>query len=203
MKAEEKRRNIIDKGMDLFNQHGYDRVSVNDICNAVHMTKPTLYRYIPRKEMILVEYYTEQQVDALPKVQKLLEQGRPAAALHQLFTTMHTTALSMGPELFRVYRNYILNDNNYSNDVLNPQLDLLVQCIQPLEEQEWIATRQDPEKLARILMNLNEGLNIVWTSSNGAFVLPERFQRYCRSVLNVRSTEGLGLKPITATYTDN
>ena len=198
MKAEEKRKSIITTGMDLFNQHGYESVSVSDICKALNMTKPTLYRYIPRKEMILVNYYNEQQLNALPEVQALLKEKRAEAALQHMFTTMHMTALSMGPELFRVLRNYSLNYENYSSEVLDPQIELLTKCIDILEKQDWIATRQDPDRLARILMNLNEGLSILWTSTNGSFDLPKRFQLYCSSILNVRQTPGGLTVPIPA-----
>ena len=46
MKAEKKRQDIINAAMELFKEHGFDQVSVDDICERLDISKPTLYKYI-------------------------------------------------------------------------------------------------------------------------------------------------------------
>ncbi len=52
---------------DLFATHGFDRVSIRQICEAVGVQKPTLYYYFKDKETLLLEMlkYTDQLVDSL------------------------------------------------------------------------------------------------------------------------------------------
>jgi AcrR family transcriptional regulator len=41
---------ILDTALDLFSAHGYDATSVQAICDAAHITKPTLYHFYGSKE---------------------------------------------------------------------------------------------------------------------------------------------------------
>jgi TetR/AcrR family transcriptional regulator, cholesterol catabolism regulator len=46
-------REIIDRSADLFDKRGYDRVSMDDIADAVGLAKPSLYHYVKSKDNIL------------------------------------------------------------------------------------------------------------------------------------------------------
>ena len=48
---------ICESAIELFASKGYDEVSVNEICRAVNITKPTFYKYVKTKEDILFHYY--------------------------------------------------------------------------------------------------------------------------------------------------
>ena len=46
IKAEE----IKQKAIALFLDKGYNNVTIQDICDELHITKPTLYKYVNAKE---------------------------------------------------------------------------------------------------------------------------------------------------------
>lgn len=48
---------IINTSCNLFMEKGYSNVSVNEICSACSITKPTLYYHFKSKEDILYEYF--------------------------------------------------------------------------------------------------------------------------------------------------
>lgn len=48
---------IINTSCKLFMEKGYNNVSVNEICSACSITKPTLYYHFKSKEDILYEYF--------------------------------------------------------------------------------------------------------------------------------------------------
>lgn len=48
---------IINTSCNLFIEKGYGNVSVNEICSACSITKPTLYYHFKSKEDILYEYF--------------------------------------------------------------------------------------------------------------------------------------------------
>ncbi len=50
-----KKRAILRAAAALFRERGYERTRLNDIAQALNVTKPTLYYYIENKEDILVE----------------------------------------------------------------------------------------------------------------------------------------------------
>ncbi len=186
MKAEKKRQDIIDAGMKLFRKNGFEEVSVDDICDSLDISKPTMYKYVPKKEMILAYYYKQQSVDSLPSTYELLNQNKPAAALHNLFNRLHETIYTMGPELFAAYRAYALTDHNYLASYSRPQVEVLERILEELEAQDFITARAAPHKLAVMLMDLNEGLSISWASRKGDFDLGKTFQYYTRIMLGVK-----------------
>jgi AcrR family transcriptional regulator len=70
--ADERRKQIVWKSAELFNQKGYYQTSMEDIAKAVGLRKPTLYWYISGKEEILylihdefVDYLTSQHEERL------------------------------------------------------------------------------------------------------------------------------------------
>jgi AcrR family transcriptional regulator len=65
------RERILDIGLDLFIEHGYDRTSIRDIAERLGTTKAALYYHFKSKADILLELYLrlhglgEQLLDAL------------------------------------------------------------------------------------------------------------------------------------------
>jgi AcrR family transcriptional regulator len=52
-------REIVDAAAELFDKHGYDRVSMEDIADGVGLAKPSLYHYVRGKDEILVHIHAE------------------------------------------------------------------------------------------------------------------------------------------------
>jgi len=57
--SNERLREILDQSAKLFDQRGYDRVSVEDIASASGIRKATLYHYVRSKDDILVLLHQE------------------------------------------------------------------------------------------------------------------------------------------------
>lgn len=54
-----RRREVLDEASRLFHERGYAGTSMDDIADAVGLTKGTLYHYFPSKTVILAEIYQE------------------------------------------------------------------------------------------------------------------------------------------------
>lgn len=52
-------REVVDQSARLFDQDGYNRVSMQDIAAAVGIRKPTLYHYVKSKDELLVHIHRE------------------------------------------------------------------------------------------------------------------------------------------------
>ena len=57
--APDRRADIVLRSAELFDNHGYHATSVNDIADAVGISKPTLYHYVKGKDEIL--YWIHQE----------------------------------------------------------------------------------------------------------------------------------------------
>jgi AcrR family transcriptional regulator len=58
-KADQRRKEIVARAAELFNERGYALTSMEDIANALGMAKPTLYHYFRSKEQILAAIHEE------------------------------------------------------------------------------------------------------------------------------------------------
>ncbi|NDZ81284.1 TetR family transcriptional regulator [Streptomyces sp. SID10853] len=84
-KKERTRDAIGDAAVALFLEHGFDRVSVNDIAAAAGISKPTLFRYFPTKEDLVLHRFADHQGEAARVVRDRGSGTGPVAALHRHF----------------------------------------------------------------------------------------------------------------------
>lgn len=185
MKKNERKWNLVQTALRLFKKKGYENVTVDEICAAVGITKPTFYNHVGRKEMIFVEFFHNKEEMFLPSARKYLSIGRPAAAFQSLFTGFHTIAMEMGPELLCVYMNYILKNPAYADTFNREHLELIESSLRKLQELDIISSRQAPEDLALMMLQLNDGLMTLWAGRKGSFHLVEMFQNWSRLLLGV------------------
>lgn len=59
VKADEKRRELVDRAAELFDRAGYHTTSVSELARAVGISKPTLYHYVSGKDEILFWIHEE------------------------------------------------------------------------------------------------------------------------------------------------
>ena len=78
-----KRDAVILAAARAFRERGYHRTSLDDLAASLHVTKPTLYLYVPSKEAILFECFK----GGLAQIQATLEECESArgAARERLF----------------------------------------------------------------------------------------------------------------------
>src|SRR5215813_14232362 len=76
---------IADAAISLFLTHGFDQVSVTDIAAAAEVSKPTLFRYFPTKEDLVVHRFADHQGEAARVVRDRASGVAPIAALHRHF----------------------------------------------------------------------------------------------------------------------
>jgi AcrR family transcriptional regulator len=76
---------IADAAITLFLAHGFDKVSVSDIAAAAEVSKPTLFRYFPTKEDLVLHRFADHQGEAARVVRERGPGVPPVAALHRHF----------------------------------------------------------------------------------------------------------------------
>ncbi len=84
-KKQKTRQTISDVAISLFLEHGFDHVPVVDIAAAAEVSKPTLFKYFPTKEDLVVHRFADHGT-----VRCAVVTGRPAGvspvdALHRHF----------------------------------------------------------------------------------------------------------------------
>ncbi|TRV81002.1 TetR family transcriptional regulator [Streptomyces sp. 130] len=108
-KKERTRDAIGATAVSLFLEHGFDRVSVNDIAAAAEISKPTLFRYFPTKEDLVLHRFADHQGEAARVVRGRGPGIEPVTALHRHFRTGldrydPVTGLNDHPEVVAFHR---------------------------------------------------------------------------------------------------
>ncbi|MFC9819695.1 TetR/AcrR family transcriptional regulator [Streptomyces erythrochromogenes] len=81
------RRQLAATALELFLERGFDAVSVADVAAAAEVSKPTLFRYFPTKEDLLLDRFADHQ-DEVARIVRDRPAGRsPVGAVHAQFLT--------------------------------------------------------------------------------------------------------------------
>ncbi|MFD8982550.1 TetR/AcrR family transcriptional regulator [Streptomyces sp. NPDC059564] len=79
------RRQLAATALELFLERGFDAVSVADVAAAAEVSKPTLFRYFPSKEDLVLDRFADHQ-DEAARIVRDREAGRtPVRALREHF----------------------------------------------------------------------------------------------------------------------
>ncbi|MDX3540451.1 TetR family transcriptional regulator [Streptomyces sp. MB09-01] len=79
------RRQLAATALELFLERGFDAVSVADVAAAAEVSKPTLFRYFPSKEDLLLDRFADHQDEAARIVRERPAGHTPVGALHAHF----------------------------------------------------------------------------------------------------------------------
>ncbi|UQX04080.1 TetR/AcrR family transcriptional regulator [Streptomyces sp. RerS4] len=81
------RRRLAATALELFLERGFDAVSVADVAAAAEVSKPTLFRYFPTKEDLVLDRFADHQDEAARIVRDRPAGRTPARAVHAHFLT--------------------------------------------------------------------------------------------------------------------
>ncbi|WP_232661736.1 TetR/AcrR family transcriptional regulator [Pseudonocardia sp. TRM90224] len=84
-KKERTRQAIADAAISMFLARGFEQVSTADVAASVEVSKPTLFRYFPTKEDLVVHRFADHIGEHARVVRARAGGERPLAALHRHF----------------------------------------------------------------------------------------------------------------------
>ncbi|MFI9305869.1 TetR/AcrR family transcriptional regulator [Streptomyces triculaminicus] len=84
-KKQRTRQALSDTAVELFLKRGFDQVSVADVAAAVEVSKPTLFRYFPAKEDLVLHRIADHQGEAARVVSGRTAGQSPLGALRAHF----------------------------------------------------------------------------------------------------------------------
>ena len=148
---------IADAAISLFLAHGFDHVSVNDIAAVAEVSKPTLFRYFPTKEDLVLHRFADHNGEAARIVRDCQPGVSPVTALHRHFRAgldryEPLTGLNDHPEVVAFHRlvfttpslagrltQYMLEDEEALAGTLGPGIQARLRAAQVLAVQRVLA----------------------------------------------------------------
>lgn len=191
---DEKRKLILETASDLFTKKGFDSVSVMDICNACHITKPTFYKYVVSKESILSDIFSQGEKIVLPNLRELRSQGKLLSAFWTGMTGTLVVAENIGYDLLKCYITTLLkqsSDSDRFNSSLQSEMESL---IEELQAKHLISNMADAKDIYKLAVYLNRGMMMMWAFNGAAFDLSDSFRRSMVPILGIQDGRDLILR---------
>lgn len=161
------RQTICEHALALFNERGYENVTVQDICRACGITKPTFYRYVSAKEDLVLDVYDDISRRLAEQLLDIIDASNHWQQLVICFDTLIAESEKLGPELLSQALISNLQDDRHSFDLRPRLMDVAVRIIHNGQAAGQIGNQAPAEELFRTAAYLFQGHELMWCIRGG------------------------------------
>ncbi|MBS1419943.1 MAG: TetR/AcrR family transcriptional regulator [Firmicutes bacterium] len=174
--------------LTLFQQHGYDNVTVVQICEAAGITKRTFYYHFDSKEQLVNGITDYLGVKAEKLLESLAVQQTNVGTLWALMSVYSINSANYGPGIIRqIYVNMVQGKTDGKFPYSMYLYNTVVNAIANAQRAEEITNQASPEDVAFVLYHAFRSVTITWAAENGAFDLQQEFRRAFEVVLGAKN----------------
>lgn len=179
------RTTIAQAALALFRTHGYDNVTVADICQACGITKPTFYRYVPSKEDIVFDVYDDITLRVSQRMLAIRNVASPWEQLVASFDMLLAGSEELGWGLMGRALIANLETDRHTFD-MRPQLTaVMVATIERGQETGEIGSTARATDLYAAAAHLFEGYELMWCIRKGDMDRRDEFMRSLEALFQV------------------
>lgn len=180
------KKEIADVAIEMFLKNGYSNVTIQSICDKLHITKPTFYNYITSKEELILDLY-DITINALVKnTYQLVSVNSHYEQLLVIFSTLIHDTKKYGPDLFSQMFIANFKENRHSFDMRNQLTKLCIIIIKKAQENREILNTASPEDIYDALAHAYTGYEAMWCINNGDGDFEEKFYKAMNTILIVK-----------------
>lgn len=160
---------IIEEALALFRDKGYEQTTVNDICAAAGVAKPTFYYHLKSKDDILAHFYDEVIQDMAARLLHVFMEESPWERLLGIFFTLQESTEKIGPELLNQLFIVNLKEDKGTFDMRGDLTELATKLITEGQSRGQIRNESAPLALYTAAAYAFEGYDLMWCVKKGAF----------------------------------
>jgi AcrR family transcriptional regulator len=161
-KGESKRREILDAALSVVAAHGYRNSTLQEIADAVALTKAGVLHYFDSREDLIAQVlrerdlldgiaYTPADGDSITQLRRTVEHNRSVPGLVQLYSRVVVEAEA--PEHAA---------HAYVGERYDRLVDSLAEGVRRRQQDGTVRADLDPVTAARIAIALSDGLQLQW-----------------------------------------
>lgn len=176
---------IVQAGEQLFKQKGYDAVTVNDICQACNISKPTFYYHINSKQDILLHLYDPIVDNLTPILCQMLHTSSSWDQISLLFEHLIDNMITLGPDLNSQLLIVNLQRKERALNLRKPLEDIANDIIAAGQKSGQFRNTNESSSLYQAAAYMFTGYEYMWCTLQGEFDWKKEFFSSLESLLDV------------------
>lgn len=168
---------MMNKAIQLFKEQGFEKTSVNQICEACNVTKGSFYNYYKSKTDILLDFYNVIMADYSIVMASLIGVDSYKEQLWKVLEYSIEATVKLGPDLLY---NMMVADMKQGAKLFSAKMEhlretapgyhnLVLTLITKLKESGEIRNDNSPEILWYTYINGLIGVAMNWSASGGTY----------------------------------
>lgn len=172
--------------IELFKEHGYENVTINQICSAAGITKRSFYYHYSSKAELLHGLIDMLGVQAENLMDSLAEQHTYVGTLWTLMSVYAIHSANYGPEIIRQLYAITIQGETEENFPYSTYLyTTVVKTLKNAREAGEIPNPVEAEDLAFALYHGFRSVSMTWASTGGAFDEVEAYRSIFSATLGI------------------
>ncbi len=171
--------------IDLFKAHGYNNVSVRQICNAANVARSTFYSMYSSKDDLVISIYTVEMDSPEKSLEELVHMKNDLERLWAIYSKYVNLAMTVGPEVSAALMSIELNNNVGICDAMKKVRRYTVALCQNCQEQGMIMNQWPAEQLIPMVSSAITYETYEWCRCKGNYPLQENARLTFVALLNV------------------
>ena len=162
---------LFDSAMKLFHRHGYEKVTIQQICKEAGVTRNAFYYYFESKESLLSSYFENVPSFTEKLVAELMSLPNDWEKVWRIFEAHLQLIENEGISICRAFLR--INMDGCGDLLMKYSLSekICIPLIKNCQDAGLIANMTEPSKLNYIATRMLSGILLVWCCKNGSFPL--------------------------------
>ena len=178
-------KQISESALRLFREHGYENVSVGDICKAAGIARSTFYLTFPSKRAIIDKLIADARLDREDFFGDFVAAENDFERMWILCDRYLSVALGFGPEMTATLFSIELLENIDILDLTHEVDGWMIQLCRNAQKAGVIKNPEAAELIAPMSVSMAYYTTYEWAKRRGAFNLRQVTRRRSETFLNV------------------
>lgn len=188
------KQSILDATTNLVKTHGYEYVTVSNVCRAAGVSVGSFYHHFENKDDLFA-YYLRVSFESNPEYVANITEKDIVSAVVACYAIYIDFIVEQGVEFTKNYYtpiNKSLGSHNISSSNRHEKLPIMTKAIELISKGKasgYIREATQPEQLGEDLCVTTKGIIFDWAASNGTYDLKDTYQRILTAQLFAYMTD--------------
>lgn len=177
---------IRETAIKLFQAHGFENVTMMQICKEAGVTKRTFYYHFKSKNDVLSDITDYLGIKAERLLTTMVNHTKYIETLWQLMSVYCTDCQEYGPNIIKQVYILTLQSEEQKNFPYDTYLyEISLQLIKNAQNENEIENHLKPDDITFSLYHALRSVSITWAAQDGKFDLVEEFRKMFQIILNI------------------